>query len=256
MSHQSASVVTGVVNRELPRVPHSYGLMNEQCSALVDTMDDFVQYTKYGGKDKARKVQQIEQRSDVLKILNLDIRNHAFAELIYQDEIYRAILSLDMAISYAMSTRREMEALGVLPDQFILEIAIEYKTGAMALRRGFKRLTSNPAQAAQDASVARKVAQNVGLIYRRALDKLFCDNTVLSQLDASETDTVSHTDALHDVLEMMRQREIYHHLSDGADCLTWAADRLHDIAVKNSLMHVYIKHEHSSPVHKDNPERK
>ena len=42
---------------------------------------------------------------------------------------------------------------------------------------------------------------------------------------------------LHQALELIdyiKRREIYRHLSNGADRLAWAADRLHDIIVKIS----------------------
>ncbi len=55
---------------------------------------------------------------------------------------------------------------------------------------------------------------------------------MVKKLDASEQG--SKAEAMFTVVEMFKRREIYRHLSNGADRLARAADHLHDIIVKIS----------------------
>lgn len=232
MSDNSDSVVTKLVDRVFPRMPDFYGLMNDQCDALVEAMEAFVEYMGDGDPEKAKNIRVIEKRGDELKTRNMDILNRAFATPMDREDIYRAIIAVDMGLNYAKTTTRELEALGLSPDKFMLEMAVEYKHAARALQQGFRKLTTNPAQAEEDARAAGKAERNTEKIYRRALAELFNVDEMVKKLDAGEQG--SKAQAMLTVVEMFKRREIYRHLSNGADRLAWAADRLHDIVVKIS----------------------
>jgi uncharacterized protein len=232
MSEKSDSVVTKLVDRVFPRMPDFYGLMNEQCDVLVEAMDALVQYMEDGSEDKAVVVRQIEKRGDELKARNIDVLNRAFATPMDREDIYRAIVTLDMGMNYAKTTTRELEVLGLKPDKFMLEMSVEYKNGAEALQRGFNKLTENPTQAEEDAAAARKSERNIEKIYRRALAELFSVDEMVNKLNTDEPG--AKAEAMLAVVDMFKRREVYRHLSNGADRMARAADRLHDIIVKIS----------------------
>lgn len=232
MSDKPDSVVTRLVDRVFPRMPDFYGLLNDQCAILVEAMEAFVAYMEDGSDERAKAVRSIEKRGDELKTRNMDILNRSFSTPMDREDIYRAIITLDMGMNYAKTTTREMEALDLTPDPFMLEMAVEYKHAAEALREGFRKLTTNPIDAEQDARAARKAERNIEKIYRRALAKLFDVEDIAGKLDAGEPG--SKAQAIFTVVEMFKRREVYRHLSNGADRLARAADRLHDIIVKIS----------------------
>jgi uncharacterized protein Yka (UPF0111/DUF47 family) len=232
MSDKSDSVVTRLVDRVFPRMPDFYNLMNDQCSVLVEAMEAFVEYMEDGDPEKAKAIRLIEKRGDELKTRNMDILNRAFATPMDREDIYRAIVTLDMGMNYAKTTTRELEALNLTPDKFMLEMAVEYKNAAESLQQGFLKLTENPMQAEEDARAVRKAERNVEKIYRRALANLFDVQEMVQKLDANEPG--SKAEAMLAVVEMFKRRETYRHLSNGADRLARAADRLHDIIVKIS----------------------
>ncbi|MCB1862315.1 MAG: DUF47 family protein [Chromatiaceae bacterium] len=232
MSGSSNSMITKLVDRVFPVMPDFYGLMNEQCDVLVEAMEALVQFMEDGSEEKALVVRQIEKRGDELKARNVDVLNRAFATPMDREDIYRAIVTLDMGMNYAKTTTRELEALGLSPDKFMLEMAVEYKNAAEALQQGFKRLSENPAQAEENAAAARKSERNIEKIYRRALADLFNVDEMVAKLEAAEPG--SRAQALIKVVEMFKRREVYRHLSNGADRMARAADRLHDIVVKIS----------------------
>lgn len=232
MSGNSNSMITKLVDRVFPVMPDFYGLMNEQCDVLVEAMEALVEYMEDGSEEKALVVRQIEKRGDELKARNVDILNRAFATPMDREDIYRAIITLDMGMNYAKTTTRELEAMGLAPDKFMLEMAVEYKTAAQSLHQGFRKLTENPLQAEEDAKAALKCERNIEKIYRRALAELFNVDEMVKRLEAAEPG--SRAQAMLKVVDMFKHREIYRHLSNGADRLAMAADRLHDIIVKIS----------------------
>lgn len=232
MSDKPDSVVTRLVDRVFPRMPDFYGMLNDQCDVLVEAMEAFIAYMEDGSDEKAKIVRDLETRGDEIKTRNTDMLNRAFATPMDREDIYRAIITLDMGMNYAKTTTREMEALDLDPDPFMLEMAVEYKHAAESLQQGFRRLTTNPADAEQDARAARKAERNIEKIYRRALSTLFDVDDLARKLEAGEQG--SKVQAIFTVVEMFKRREIYRHLSNGADRLARAADRLHDIIVKIS----------------------
>jgi uncharacterized protein Yka (UPF0111/DUF47 family) len=149
-----------------------------------------------------------------------------------REDIYRAIVGLDKILNYAKTTTREMEALNLTPDKYMLEIAGEYLNGARALKAGFNKLSENPSVAEEDARIARKTERNVEKIYRRALAELFSVDESIQKLDANVPG--SKKEAMLTVVEMFKRRELYRHLSNGSDRMARAADILHDIVVKIS----------------------
>jgi hypothetical protein len=232
MNEKKDSLVTRLIGRVFPRMPDFYGLMNDQCDVLVEAMEAFVAFMEDGSEERAQTVRDIEKRGDSLKTRNMDILNRSFATPMDREDIYRAIIALDMGINYAKTTTREMEALKLAPDPFMLEIAVEYKHAADALQQGFRKLATDPGSAEQDAQVAGKTERHIEKIYRRALAKLFDADEIIKQLDADREGSKAR--AIFTVVEMFKRREVYRHLSNGGDQLAWAADRLRDIIVKIS----------------------
>lgn len=232
MISDSNSIVTRLVDRVFPRMPDFYNLINEQCDILVEGMEAFVEYMGNCNDDTAAKVRLAEKRGDKIKNRNTDILNRAFATPMDREDIYRAITSLDKILNYAKTTTREMEALNLRPDKYMLEIATEYLNGVLALKAGFNKLSDNPSLAEEDARIARKTERNVEKIYRRALTNLFNVDEFVQNLDANKTG--SKSEAMLAIVEMFKRRELYRHLSNGADRMAHAADILHDIIVKIS----------------------
>jgi len=232
MSDKPESLLTRLVNRVFPRMPDFYGLMNEQCDVLVEAMDAFVQYMEESSKENARRVRLIEKRGDELKARNLDILNRAFSTPMDREDIYHAITTLDMGMNYAKTTTREVEVLSIVPDKYMLEMAMEYRNAATALQRGYRTLSTNPVQGEEAAAAVRKAERNIEKIYRRALAELFDATDMLQVMEANAPD--AKTQAVLRVVEMFKRREIYRHLSNGADRLARASERLHDIIVKIS----------------------
>jgi uncharacterized protein Yka (UPF0111/DUF47 family) len=232
MNASKDSVVTRLVDRVFPRMPDFYSLLNEQCDLAVEAMEVFVQFMEKGDMHLAKQVRALEKRGDELKARNTDILSKSFSTPMDREDIYRAIATIDHIVNYAKTTTREIEALKVEPDKYMLELAVLLKEGAYALQRGYKKLSTNPNQADEDAQAARKAERSSEKVYRRALGELFQDENYISMLENQDSNT--KVTAVRLVIDIFKHREVYRHLSNAADRLARAGEVLHDIVVKIS----------------------
>lgn len=199
----------------------------------AQTMSAFVAYMENGDADKARLIRRLEKQGDELKRRNSKILNRAFTTPMDREDIYDAIMSIDDIINYAKTTVRELEVLELQPDQYMLEMAIELRDGAEALQRGFAMLSTNPAHAEDDALAARKAEQRVERVYRLAIAKLFHPDALLETVPDDDGGS-EHQQLALVMVNIFKHREVYRHMSNGADQLAHTADKLNDIIVKIS----------------------
>lgn len=205
------SIFRRLYDRVFPKSADFFGMLAEQAQLVSRTASLLVEYMESGDPEIGKLIKRDEHEADTVKVRNIHTLNEAFSTPIDREDIYRAIMDLDEIINYAKSTVNEMDALGVKPGKFDLEIAMHIKIGVDALVNGFGRLKTEPALAAGDADLARKAERKVEKAYRRALADLFQGD---------------------DYISMFKHREIYRHLSNSADRMAHCANTLHDIVVK------------------------
>lgn len=206
-----ASLMSRLLQRVFPPSPDFFAMLTEQCQQVALTAGLLVDFMESGDPVVGKRIRQNEHEADRVKVRNLHVLNEAFATPIDREDLYRAIMDLDDVVNYCKTTVSEMEVLALAPDKHCLEMALHIKLGADALALGYARLAKTPAEAAADADTARKAERRVEKCYRRALADLFQGE---------------------DYIQMFKRREIYRHLSNGADRMAHCANTLHDIVVK------------------------
>ena len=206
-----ASLMRRLLQRVFPPSPDFFAMLTEQCQQVALTAGLLVDFMESGDPVVGKRIRQNEHEADRVKVRNLHVLNEAFATPIDREDLYRAIMDLDDVVNYCKTTVSEMEVLALAPDKHCLEMALHIKLGADALALGYARLAKTPAEAAADADTARKAERRVEKCYRRALADLFQGE---------------------DYIQMFKRREIYRHLSNGADRMAHCANTLHDIVVK------------------------
>ncbi len=211
MSDLRPSIFQSLYERVFPKTPDFFTMLAEQCQQVGHTANLLVEYMETGDPEVGDLVKRNEHEADVIKVRNIHTLNEAFSTPIDREDIYRAIIDLDDVVDYCKSTVFEMEALGIKPDKYDLEMAVRLREGTVALISGYSRLKTMPAAAADDANAARKAERMVERIYRNALVDLFQGD---------------------DYIAMFKHREIYRHLSNAADRMAHCANTLHDIVVK------------------------
>ncbi|OPX56718.1 hypothetical protein SAMN02745127_00404 [Oceanospirillum multiglobuliferum] len=197
--------------RLVPVPADFFALLAEQSAMVTVTIRNLDLYMRHADVQTANILSDDEHAADTIKIRNLHQLNRAFSTPIDREDIYRAIEALDWMITHCKSTINELLDLDVAPDQHMQNIVQELLQGSEALERGFQALATYPAGAEKEAQTARHSHRRIERLYRHSLADLF----------QGEVTT-----------EMLRKREIYHHLMDGSRRLHAAANVLHDIMVK------------------------
>ena len=103
-------------------------------------------------------------------------------------------------LDYAYSTVNEMEILNVQPTKYVQRIASLLKDAAYEIQQGVLRLENHPSVATEHAQRAKALENRVEQVYREAIADLF-----------SGPDNIGH------VVQMLKMREVYRHLSNAAD---------------------------------------
>jgi hypothetical protein len=205
------SLLSRVFERFFPKTPNFFLLLAEQSHQVEHTVSLLVRFMESGDVAIGERIREDEHAADKVKVKNIHTLNEAFSTPIDREDIYRAITTLDEVINYCKDTVSEMDALGLRPDAVTLEMARLLHEGVVALRGGFENLASQPAAAAENANAARKAERRVEKLYRKALAQLFQGD---------------------DYIHMFKRREIYRHLTNGAERMAACANTLHDIVVK------------------------
>lgn len=229
MSDAESGVIR-LFDRVFPRMPDFYHLIDEQCDQCVAGMEIFVSFMESGDPGLADKVREMEKQGDELKARNIRILDNAFATPMDREDIYHAIISIDHILNYAKTTVREIEVLQCKPDAYMAEIAVLLLAGTVALQQGYAKLSTAPAEGEPGAMHARKSERQIEKVYRRALAQLFDVDDIASEL--SNNDPGANGRAMMRVIDIFKCRELYRHLSNGADRLAHAGDILHNIIVK------------------------
>ena len=189
----------------------------------VEALQALVEYAATGDVDAAERVAAIEKRGDRLRERNLATLNRAFTTMFDRDLTAVAIRRIDDVANYAKTTVREMGLLAMEPDATVLAIAELLSAGAVELRAAVAALGGDP-PAGPGARRARPQGRAAGgedlpRRLRRALR---------SGTPARDGVRGIRSSAL---LDALRRREVYRHLSNAADRLDGAGRVIMDIAV-------------------------
>jgi uncharacterized protein Yka (UPF0111/DUF47 family) len=209
--NEKAGFFSRLVAKVIPESPDFFGLLAEQSAQVRVTMAKLHAYMREPTELLSDQLCEDEHAADTLKIRNLHELNRAFSTPIDREDIYRAIESLDWIVTHSKSTINEILDFGVVPDKHMQAVLDELLQGCEALERGFAELASYPAGAEKEAHTARHAHRRIERLYRHSLAELFQGEVTV---------------------DMLKKREIYHHLMDSSRRLHSAANVLHDILVK------------------------
>jgi uncharacterized protein Yka (UPF0111/DUF47 family) len=213
MGNEKVGFWRSLVRNFVPEVPDFATLLGRQSAHVRKTIDDLVEYVRRPEASLRDRLHRDEEEAERLRDENMGRLNSAFSTPFDREDIYRAIEELDWIVVHTRRTAREMEILGVSPDNFIREICLEIQTGVTALQTGFAQLGSDTKAAYRQAEAARGIDRRARNLYEEALGELFKGDNVV---------------------EMLKRREIYHHLADGAKRVRKTAEVLQDIVVKSA----------------------
>ncbi len=194
-----------------------YDLIVQQASITLEGLNLMVKYLETQAPEVAEQLSLKEKEADEVRRILIDELNHSFVTPFDREDVFALSRSIDDVMDYADSTVIEMVILKVKPTPFMQRIASLLKDAAYEIHQAVQRLQKHPAVAIDHAQRAKALENRVEAVYREALADLF-----------SGPQDITH------VVEMLKLREVYRHLSNAADRGDEAANTIADIVVKRT----------------------
>ena len=194
---------------------HFLDLLIQQAEFTVEGLEALKLYMKQPDSAIAEKINRIESEEDEVRRILIDELNRTFVTPFDREDIFALSLTIDDILDYAEETIDRMVTLKVEPNQYLERMVSLLTDAAVEILRGVSELVDHPNVANDHAVRAKALENRVEQVYREALADLFRD-----------------PEDLNGVMEILKLREIYRHLSNAADRGDQAANVIGDIVVK------------------------
>ncbi len=198
-----------------PRDDRFLGLLSQQATYAVQATEILLKYMNKPGEKFATKSRVIEKEADEVRRILMDELNRTFVTPIDREDINVLSRTLDDIVDYAYTTTQEMEILAISPNAYLIRMASLLRDAAMELNMAMMRLKDHPSVANDHAQRAKALENRVEGVYREAIADLF-----------HQPENIEH------VMEILKLREVYRHLSNAADQGDEAANHISDVVIK------------------------
>lgn len=198
-----------------PRPDSFLKLINEQASLTLKGVELLQEYMKSPDPETVKQITATEKEADEVRRILIEELNRTFITPIDREDIFALSRTIDDVLDYAYSTVIEMGILSVNPTPFMVRIASLLRDAAYEIHLAVQRLREHPGVATDHAQRAKALENRVEDVYREAIADLF-----------------SGPEDVHHIIEMLKMREVYRHLSNAADRGDEAANVIADIIVK------------------------
>ena len=190
-------------------------LLLQQAELTMNGMNGLVAYFEKPSKKRAEAVTQIEGEADEVRRILIDELNKTFVTPFDREDIHALSRAIDDMLDYAYTTVMEMVILEVEPTPHMHQIGLLLSRAAREIHQGVLQLKDHAGVAQNHVVRAKQMENQVEDLYRQALAELF-----------RQAKDVDH------IVQMLKLRECYRHLSNAADRGDEAANILSDIVVK------------------------
>jgi len=193
-------------------------LLADQAELTLKGLDALLAYMDNQGPETAQAIASTEKLADEVRRILIDDLNRTFVTPIDREDIFALSRGIDDMLDYANTTVDEMQILSVQSTPHMKRIASLLRDAAFEIYMAVLRLQDDhPVVASDHAQRAKALENRVETVYREALADLF-----------------SGPQDLQHVVQMLKLREVYRHLSNAADQGDAAANVIADIVVKTT----------------------
>lgn len=195
------------------RQPDFFKMLEEQAKTTIAGLEALTVFVENPSREAGEKISQLEKKADELRRILIDQLNRTFFTPLDREDIFALSRAIDDMIDYASSTVEEMVLFNVSSNDYMKQMAQALYSAAKDINCAVKLIRLDPKESTEHVIRAKKTENLVEHIYREALVDLFRGN---------------------DVVEILKTREIYRHLSNSADRGDEAANIIGDILVKTT----------------------
>lgn len=190
-------------------------LINEQTALTLKGVELLAEYMKVCDPKIVDDLTRTEKEADEIRRILIEELNKTFITPIDREDIFSLSRTIDDVLDYAYSTVTEMGVLKVEPTPYMGRMSSLLRDAAFEIYMAVQRLEEHPGVATDHAQRAKALENRVEEVYREAIADLF-----------------SGPEDVHHIIEMLKMREVYRHLSNAADRGDEAGNVIADIVVK------------------------
>jgi len=198
-----------------PRRDKFLRLLIDHAAKTLEGLESLEEFVKKPSEKRAERMRLLEKEADELRRILIDELNRTFVTPIDREDIFALSRAIDDVIDYAYTTVEEMVILNVTPNSFLQRMVSLLREASYEIHQAMLRIEDHPNVANDHAIRAKALENRVEHIYREAIADLF-----------------SGPEDIHHVMDMLKLREIYRHLSNCADRGDEAANVITDIVIK------------------------
>lgn len=162
-----------------------------------------------------KQMREMEYEGDEVRRILIDELHKTFVTPLDREDLYNISHHIDEMLDYSLATVEEMLLLDIQPDDHLREMISLIRQAADEMAVAMQRLQENPMIALEHARRTRKLESEVETLYRVAIANLFTKAKDFKPL-----------------MEMLRRREVYRHVSNMADQASAAAHVVGMIVIK------------------------
>lgn len=200
------------------RKPDNFlSLLSDQAAKTLEGLEALREFMKTKDASAPARMTRAEKDEDELRRILIDELNRTFVTPIDREDIFALSRSIDDILDYAYSTVDEMVILAVEPNPYLQRMVSLLRDAASEIYMAMQRLKDHPGVANEHAVRAKALENRVETVYREAIADLF-----KGPADPER------------IMQTLKLREIYRHLSNCADRGDEAANTIADIVVKTT----------------------
>jgi uncharacterized protein Yka (UPF0111/DUF47 family) len=190
-----------------------YELLKNQCDKTLEGIKVLQEYCITGDELTGKRVIEIEQEGDLQRRILIDEINNAFVTPIEREDLFDLSRAIDDILDYARTTIEELQIYNVKPNEDIKAIINILVDMTNSLATAVHQLQYHKNISTEEAVKVKKFENKIEDLYRQSLARLF------------ESDDIKY---------ILKNRELYRHLSNAADKGDIAANIICHIIVKLS----------------------
>ena len=198
-----------------PKQDNFMALLMQQGEYTIHIVDALQAYLKKQSDKKSVQARTVEKEADELQRILVHELMDTFVTPIDREDIFSLSRALDNFIDYVYDTVEELEIFELEAPEPVIKIADLLHEMANELHMAITQLIDYPGVAQEHARRVKHLENQVEDSYRLSLAALF-----------------QGPQDIHQVMEILKTREVLRHLSNAADQGDRAADTVMDIVVK------------------------
>lgn len=214
----------------VPAMPDFFGILEAQAENLRLTLQTLAGYLEAGDGELAARVHALVEEGHALRNSNLTLLHRSFVTPVDREDLFTLSMAIDHVLDYVKNTVREVEVLQVKSDDWVQRMTAELAAGATTLSRGLVHFRDGRSSDVAATVLTREAERRIEDLYRGALADMFQGGEYLGLSADGASPAVQA--CLDFVVNRIKRREVYRHLSNAADRLARAGEALRDISIK------------------------